>query len=702
MSNATSCRMPSPVMCNPSKAIYNYRYFLPHAPQWGSIEHCRNRLEELLAFCRGARIDAVQFYVNTLPGTYYMPAHNANEQREWAAWMKAEVAPALRRAGISYQLNLQMLLGATSYGVDMRDEYQWEFLVNQHGTETDGCACPLSPSFRRIMGEMLRLWAATEPDIVWVDDDFRLHNHGKTSDGLDFYCYCKRHLAEFARVCGRRYTRPQLVAAVLKPGAPSQVRAQWLDFLGRTMTETAAWIRHEIQGVSPGTRLAQMTSMPDVHAVEGRNWKAFMTALCGKARPLTRPCSGCYAGTSAPVKYQTVTYRSMGQSIATLEQTLGPGKADYGPELENTRFTTWSKSGANTRYVLTLAQLLGCPEITLSLHDLEGTPIREEPTLEPLLRSEKPRLQALADLKLRDWRAEGVVFLNDPDSARKVCVGPKARMQDLGLLRDWEDVLLQMGIPAHYASPAAAAAGRDVVALERYTAWLPSDRELKKMLAGAVLLDGGAVEVLQQRGFGRYLGVRADTQRDYGIVSEVYADGILPGVSACRMPHRGWRWHEIVPVGAQVASRLVDSKNRHHTGSTVFINELGGRVAIYASVGDFAMGTFGCHGRLRWLHGVLRWLSRESFVVLPRIPHHGLTVVRSQGRRTLLAFANLGTDVLRDVRFRFGEGVQPRRAMLLDPKGAWIPCRLNRAADEVRVSCRLNAFDWLVLLLDRH
>ncbi|MEI8248792.1 MAG: hypothetical protein WCI51_23390, partial [Lentisphaerota bacterium] len=55
------------------KVTYNYRYFLPYAPEWGSEKFCNQRLEELIVFCKDAQIDAVQFFVNTLPGTYYMP-----------------------------------------------------------------------------------------------------------------------------------------------------------------------------------------------------------------------------------------------------------------------------------------------------------------------------------------------------------------------------------------------------------------------------------------------------------------------------------------------------------------------------------------------------------------------------------------------------------------------------------------------------
>jgi len=684
------------------KTVYNYRYFLPYAPEWGTPDLCRQRLRELLVFCKEARIDAVQFFVNTLPGTYYMPPPDASGQLHWIAWMKEEVAPAVRNAGISYQLNFQMFLGAGSYDLDMRDLYEWEFLVNQHGEETLGCACPLSPAFRTRMGEMLRLWAGTGPDIIWMDDDFRMHNHGCGKTELDFYCYCPRHLDAFARFSGTSYTREELTAELLKPGKPGPVRLQWLDFLGADMAETARWIRDECHSVSPSIRLAQMTSAPDVHAAEGRDWKKFLTGLCDPHPPITRPCSGIYTGTGTAPKAHVLSYRYFTHSIADVEDAFGTGIAEYGTELENTRFTTWCKSVANFAYVLTLSHLVGSPQVTLSINDLDGSPLIEEPTNAPLLRSMKPRLQSLAELDLIRWKPLGALFLNDARSARKVHLKSNAKMGDLGLLREWEDILLQMGIPASYASPEAAADSGRTVILEEYTAWLPSNEQMRTILSGPVLLDGGAAEVLQQRGFGNHLGVKTGPRHTYGVMAETYENGVLPGVTACRIPHRGMKWHQIEPAGATVTGRFTDAKNRFHTGSTVFENSLGGRVAVYASVGPLAMGEFGNPARLRWLHGMLRWISRESFPVLPVIPHHGLTVVRHNGHELLIAFANLGTDSLKQPSFRLGKGIRPEKISLLQPGGGWknddriVP---SRSADGtfLTVPCRLAVFDWLII-----
>jgi len=682
-----------------NKAVYNYRYFLPYAPEWGSSDICSQRLKELVDFCKKAEIDAVQFFVNILPGTYYMPAYSAGEQEHYARWMKETVRPALLETGVSFQLNFQMLLGAHSHGLDMRKNYQWDFLVNQHGKETLGCACPLSSKFRRDMGEMLKLWAWTEPDIIWIDDDFRMHNHGLAEGELDFYCYCKTHLARFAEFSGKKYSREKLVKEILREGVPGAVRLKWLDFLGVTMTETARWINTCVHDVSPLTRLALMTSAPDVHSAEGRNWKDMLTALCGPYLPITRPMCGLYTGTTVPVKQNACTYKYMSHSISVLRRIFGNDGIEFGPELENTRFTTWCKSVSNSQYVMIIGQLLGCPQITLSLNDLDGSPISHEPTTVPLLKNTKPFLHALTALDLAAWKSEGIVFIDDEKSAAKVQLSRNAKMADLGLVRYWEDILLECGIPAYHASSSEAALSDDVVALEGYTAWLPSDEDMRAILSKGVLLDAEACAVLEKRGFGEFTGVAAGEKAKWGCQSEIYTRSSISG-NEQRIPHRGFRWRHMKNCGAEITSYIIDSQNNRYPGSFVYTNKLGGRVGIFNHEGEFSHGFFGYHARIDFFHKLIRFLSNEKFPVLAEVPHHCLHIVRTRGNEQLIGLANLGTDMINEVNFTLSAGNDINKintVLQLNSKGEWVAADAVIQNRILTVRCGINVFEWLII-----
>ncbi len=666
------------------EVVYNLRYFLPHPPAWGPAEFCDTRVKELLEFCREAGVDAVQFYVNTQQGSYYLPARGAAEQMDWVKWMSETVVPAIRDAGISYQLNFQSLLGHASYGLDVRDQFGWEFLMNEYGEQTFGCPCPIGPRFRAIMGECLQMWASTKPDILWIDDDFRMHNHGMGSKGLDMYCFCENHLAQFAARTGKRYSREELRSEVLKPGVPSDLRLQWLDFLGDTMVESASWIKEQVCAVSPDTRLALMTSDPDVHSAEGRKWPEMLKALCGDHPPMTRPPCGIYTETISGTKELAVTYRLLEQSVSLLDNELGRGNVEYGPEVENTRYTTWSKSVACSKYMMTVGQLVGCNHITLAISDLDGSAILEEPTSLPMLRDSRAYLEALAALRLDEWDSEGVVFVSSPNAARSLPLQPDSAMKDLAGRRSWDDMLLQCAIPAHYLPPAKAAQYDEVVVLDELGAWSLSDEELRSVLSHSALLDSGAARAACDRGFSDLVGAQIGEWMPFGVMAEKYVPEVLPGVFEIRVPHRGRRWREIAPGSGQVTSYLIDEMNRKHVASTIYENQLGGRVAVYAHVGDFTpAGLFASHARLRWLRSVLGWLSRDQFAVMSMVPHQCLTVVRKRGNEKLIALANLGADPLVNPEFRIHATQAPKTAQILGQSGEWREVELGCEVTEV-------------------
>ena len=51
---------------------YILRYYLPCLPQYEK-EVTERRIEDLIAFCKRARVDAVMLYVDLNPYWYYMP-----------------------------------------------------------------------------------------------------------------------------------------------------------------------------------------------------------------------------------------------------------------------------------------------------------------------------------------------------------------------------------------------------------------------------------------------------------------------------------------------------------------------------------------------------------------------------------------------------------------------------------------------------
>jgi hypothetical protein len=677
------------------KVYYNYRYFLPYPQLWGSLKHCDQRLDELLQFCRDAKIDAVQFFVNTRYATYYMPPASVEEQHDWINWMNSVVRPAVMKQGISYQLNFQMILGGGGWGQDISSCYDWEFMVNQFGKQAEGCPCPHGKNFRAAMGPMLQGWASTQPEVIWIDDDFRLHNHIiDKSQGMDFYCFCDEHLARFAEFIGTFYFREEIVSALTKP---TKLRKQWLEFCGNEMVEFAGWINEQIHVIAPECRIALMTSLNDIHSFEGRDWTQTLTALCQPHKPMTRPCCGIYSSNQVALKDNTVTFQLFEQSKVLLDSLLGKDNIEYGPELENSRFTSWSNSMASSRYVLETGQILGMKQITISVSDLEGSPIDDEPGNLKLLTAHKARLQAIADLNLENWQPIGLTAVIDPNIAAKMEHKLETSLGRALPQRSFEPVLLQMGVPMQYALPDNALKLQTPLLLDASTVWCFSDDDLLKTLSGAVLMDAEGALTIQKRGMSKYLGVQIGCKKDFAIQSEIYYPGILDGVESFRCPHKGFDWYEMHITEAKKCSDFLVASGDLLPGSTVFTNSLGGRIVVYAKVGDcMPYANWGNHARKRWLNSVMKFLyGKHHHSIQVNSISQGIMIARQCGNKQLIAFANLSADKLESLEFIPASKYHQWQWL----NGVtWTETDLIKTKEKLLFQGGIMPFEWLVMI----
>lgn len=647
-----------------SKQQYILRYYLPIKPYFDE-EYTEKRFDELLLFCKETKTDAVMFYVALSPDWYYMP-----DTVEYAREACKQMLPYIRRlreAGISYQLNFQNLVGSTLGGVDFSKHYDWENLVDHKGRESLGCGCPIGEKFRAHAGERLRIWAETQPDIIWIDDDLRMHNHGTPilaklegeSSYVDYYCFCDEHLRRFNQKHGTDYDRESLVKEITTPGKPSKARKMYLDFLEETITETAEWIRKTVQDISPNTRLAQMTSRPDVHAAEGRNWKRFLDALCGEYTPVVRAHFGQYVE-KIPRDFVRC-YKMLAQTMAQIRE-MHPEPVEYCPEVENTRFTTWAKSSRATSFQLALSAFMGCRGITLSIYDLEGGSFADEPLYEAMLSGQKEFLDRIVDLNLSKSKDVGVVIPTSGTSGRSYNLRKGETYENIGGTgRYVEDYLMKAGIPCCYRS-IGEMDENDVVALDGFSAGFLRDDELQKILCGGVFLEGEAANILCERGFGEQIGIVSMEKQSIFVNAEVIhtfqrEDGTYIRIPS-RIPVRSW--YEVKKgENTEALSSFLTPTGHKTPGLLYYENKFGGRVAVYPASKDWGDG-FYTHHRVKLFKDMFSKLSPK----IPRIDCHSytLTAVKTGKAGEQYYFvANLATDFMENVII----------------KGKKLPCKLD-------------------------
>lgn len=97
---------------------------------------------------------------------------------------------------------------------------------------------------------------------------------------------------------------------------------------------------------------------------------------------------------------------------------------------------------------------MGCKDITLSLYDLDGGALCDEPAYEKMLIEEKPYLDKLVALGLDDASEEGVIIPISQSSAKNYHMKNGDSYETLGGKDRYIDkYLLRMGIPCCYVPP---------------------------------------------------------------------------------------------------------------------------------------------------------------------------------------------------------------------------------------------------------
>lgn len=682
------------------KFSYILRYYLPCLPQYDAAVTER-RADELIAFCKRARVSTVMLYVDLNPYWYYMPDSEAHA--DYVAEQMEMLAPRLRKAGLSYQLNYQNLFGSVDGNHDHKALCGWEdCYTDEFGEPSFGVGCMLSERFRAVALSKLKRFSKTCPDAIWIDDDIRIHNHRtelhtvlagkKGKEELDFGCFCPLHMAAFSKKIGREISREEVRSALLAKGEPRELAEKWRAFQREVCADMNRAIERTIHSVSPDTRVALMTSVPDVHAVEGRDWGEFLTALSGEHAPLIRSHFGPYME-SDPREFINA-YLLADQLRTNAEAQYTRGEIEYCPEIENTRFTRYAKSVGATTYQLDLSAFLGCRGVTLSIFDLEGCVLSEEYEWEHMLASHRPFCDRVTR-ELDGMKKYGIGLLTSPDRyPRSEKKSESHRLSATVQKRPFEGALARLGIPVAFVTPEKIG-DMNAMILERGGVMQLTDEELLSCLSKGLLLDGGAAEEIEKRGFGAYLGVHSGEPVMQVAASERFTEHTHADGSAVIIPSRigPGAYRDITLTGASALSYLYNPSGDKHPGFTYFENSLGGRVAIYAAEGDFGDGFASIH-RV----AVLRELFARLDPALPiaTLPAYGLCAVRRDENRTAVFLGNLWPDTVKGMSVRFEK--TPVCAYMILANGRKKALKIE--GNEVKINASLPAYGTAVIVAE--
>ncbi|HZG55038.1 hypothetical protein [Paenibacillus sp.] len=477
-----------------------FAYRLRFAVQPGHRED--EKLDRLVRLCEAAAVDDVMFFMNQ---EELNRGHLTLEETK--PWMDvvAKGKARLDAIGVTTSLNPWTSLLGADRGRTLRPSQRFRLMVDPYGRSATAQACPLCEDFRGYLAEIYACYAELKPDTIWVEDDFRFHNHAPLEWGG---CFCDAHMALFAERAGvPSLDRASFVRAVTAPGEPHPYRRVWLDANREALVGLAGVIASAVHRVSRETRLGLMTSCPDIHAAEGRDWRGIFEAFGGGRKPAAiRPHLPAYTEDSG------YKYWWRFNAVSRPTAALVPSETPIYPELENYPYTLYSKSAAFQRFQTETALLLGSAGITMNILEMGGNGTYPAERPEGWMRETKPYLNAVASLGLHAQRQRGVQTLLFERSAYTLRTASGERLEELYPQETlWASLLSAYGVANRFA--ANGALDEEAVAVSgqalRNAAEAGDGDALAALFRGRfVLLDGEAVETLLDIGRGDLLGIR--------------------------------------------------------------------------------------------------------------------------------------------------------------------------------------------------
>lgn len=574
--------------------------------QFGPHQDTQIVSRELEQLCRRAAVDEVMLFMYA---EEQCDGHPTLEQV--ARWLRAlrpwkQLSESM---GLRVSLNPWTVLGVCDRGRRLKAGQNWQTMVDWKGRAAQLVVCPLDAAWQEYFQSAISLMAAEQYRVIWIEDDYRYHNH----EPLDWGgCFCDLHVAEFNRRANTHATREEIVRAILLPGTPHPWRQIWLDLWQNNALDLLAQWRDVAR--AHGTQLGLMSSGIEAHAIEGRRWSQWWTALAGLATasprqagadkpPIHRPHFWSYGDTGGKA--------ALAESIAVLDQNrrLEPPGAEVGPEIECFPYYSWNKSYAQTAAQMYLATIFGSTNLNVSLYDFMGNLPSDDPTRAEFLGRLKPALSRLAELFPATLQTSGVGVVWREDASRQIHTAGKAQWMDLNCpTRPWAVVLASLGVGYAMADQPC------VNALSGTMAWALDDNEIDSLLSRGLILDGLAAHILDQRGFGPQIGLtdtRRVTQDEITYSMEEFTDAdfaMRPGSQASLNVGIQYLVQGNIPGGARIISQVLDADQGPVAhGAVLFENALGGRVAVMPY--DVSQQSFWSLQRMAQLRRVLAWLA---------------------------------------------------------------------------------------------
>lgn len=451
------------------------------------------KMRDLLRFCEDALVDDVMFFIT--PEELCIGHNTIEEAKVWTDTI-LRAKNILKEKGILISLNPWATFAHYDGGRTLKEGQNFRNMVGDDGTKAELTVCPLDENWRKYYVELLNFYVDTlEPDVLWLEDDFRLTNH----EPITYGCFCEEHLKLYNEKLGTNYDLPTLRQAII---TDEKVKKAFIEISQFTIEDTMKYI---VDHVKKQKTFGLMTSGASGALLEGRKYDYLYPLLAKNGgKPYNRLCLNSYRESGS----QEYAWRFNTNSM--WNRCLAGDKAYFVSEMENYPHTLYTKSAAFVRYQLLTSAPLCLRGTTLSIFEFNGNGIVNGDKYAKVLKDVKPFLSKIDEIGVAPSNQKGVYVLYNDESAFHVQPTGQG-LYSLAPQDSWWFAYLEMlGIACRFGTDVTVK-GRIVAAshqvLNNYT-----DEEIRNLFKyNFVLLNAVSAKTLMDRGLGSLIGATSCT-----------------------------------------------------------------------------------------------------------------------------------------------------------------------------------------------
>ena len=177
--------------------------------------------------------------------------------------------------------------GVLSHEKEVHSTEDFTYIQGVHGGGNQYGYCPMDPDFIHAFRKGLKAIAQMHPDIIMLDDDFRLNNRS-------YYmgCFCKLHLQEYYKMIGETIPPEQLEGKIFT-GGKNKYRSAYRKLSAKTLLDFAKEMRSAVCEVDPIIRLGACTVYENWDYC-GTDAMEIASAFAGDTKPFIRTIGAPY------------------------------------------------------------------------------------------------------------------------------------------------------------------------------------------------------------------------------------------------------------------------------------------------------------------------------------------------------------------------------------------------------------------------